>query len=152
MTNATTNPQRGLVSLARWILAVLSLLFVAGALGQFFLVGLSMFDDGSRWQDHATLGHILGMLPWVLWIPAVVGKAGRGVIVATVLLLVLFEAQYAFINVDSSIANAFHPLNGSVLLVLGGWILQRAVGLIRQPSEATNVRPGSMDVIHGEAT
>lgn len=128
---ALTQERSGLIAGARWTLASLALLFTIGAFAQFFLVGLGMFDDGARWSDHATLGHIIGMLPWAMWIPAVLGKTGRGMIVATVLLFILFEAQYAFINVDSTIANAFHPLNGSLLLVLGAWITQRSFGLTR---------------------
>ena len=127
----TTQPRSGLVTGARWALAALAGLFTLGALGQFFLVGMGMFEDAARWKDHETLGHMIGLLPYVMWIPAALGRTGARVILATVLLYVLFMAQYAFINVDSGIANAFHPLNGAVMLMLGAWLTGRAVGLAR---------------------
>ncbi|HWV23242.1 MAG TPA: DUF6220 domain-containing protein [Thermomicrobiales bacterium] len=133
----TTKPS-GVVKGSRWVLAALTLLFLLGAFGQFFLVGLSYFDDPSRWKDHENLGHILGMLPWAIWIPAVLGKAGRGVIIASVLLFVAFEAQYAFIEAGDGFVHAFHPLNGAVLLILGGWLFQQAFGLLRKPASATS--------------
>lgn len=133
---AKAGARSGLVTRARWTLVVLAALFTAGALGQFFLVGLSMFEDGARWNDHKTMGHILGLLPYVMWIPAVLGKAGPRVVFGTLLLFVLFMAQYAFINIDSGIAKAFHPLNGSILLVLGAWLVQQAFGLARAPIPA----------------
>jgi hypothetical protein len=133
MTDVVAPAPSRAISGARWALAGLALTFVLGAFGQFFLVGLSVFDDAARWNDHASLGHALGMLTWVLWIPAALGRAGRGLVVATLALFVLFEAQYGFISAGSGVVNALHPLNGAVLLVLGGWICLRAIGLLREP-------------------
>lgn len=144
MAQVTAPGQSGTVSIARWALAVLAALFTLGALGQFFLVGLSMFEDGARWRDHQTLGHVIGMLPWVMWMPALIGRAGRRLISATVLLFILFELQYAFINIDSGIANAFHPLNGSILLVLGVWICHRSIALVRVPALPSHDRTDSI--------
>lgn len=132
MTDTTTRRGGG-VALARWILLLLAGLFTLGALAQFFLVGLSMFEDGARWQDHRTLGHILGLLPYVTWIPAVLGRAGRGVILGALMLYVLFMAQYGFINAGAGTLRALHPLNGTFLLLLGAWVTQRAVSLVRSP-------------------
>lgn len=132
MTDTTMPQQRsGLVTGARWVLLALTGLFTLGAFAQFFLVGVSYFDDPVRWKDHANLGHILGLLPYVMWIPAVLGRAGMRVIGGTIVLFVLFMAQYAFIEVDNSMAHAFHPLNGAVMLVLAFWLTQRAVALVR---------------------
>jgi hypothetical protein len=134
-----TQSQSGLATGSRWALAIIAGLFTLGALGQFFLVGVSFFDDAARWKDHETLGHTIGVLPWVMWIPAVTGKTGNRLIGATILLFVLFEAQYALIEIDNTMVNALHPLNGSILLVLGFWITQRALGALRRPP-----RPASM--------
>lgn len=132
MTDTSTRPARsGLVTGARWALLALAGLFVLGAFAQFFLVGVSFFDDATRWSDHANLGHMLGLLPYVMWIPAALGRAGARVILGTLLLFVLFMAQYAFIEIDNSTAHAFHPLNGAVMLVLAFWITQRALALVR---------------------
>lgn len=131
--SAQSHERSGLVTAARWTLVILSLLFTAGALGQFFLVGLSMFEDGARWNDHKTLGHILGMLPYVMWIPAVLGKTGNRIILGTLMLFVLFMAQYGFISADSGVAKALHPLNGTLLLLLGAWLVQQSIRLARAP-------------------
>ena len=55
-----------------------------------------------------------------------------------VLLYVLFMAQYAFINVDSGTMRALHPLNGTLLLLLGAWVTQRAIALARSPLRASD--------------
>lgn len=152
MTDSTT---RGSVALARWALLVLAGLFTLGALAQFFLAGLSMFEDGARWQDHTTLGHILGLLPYVLWIPAVLGKAGRGLILGALMLFVLFMAQYAFINAGTGTMRALHPLNGTFLLLLGAWLTQRAFALARSPAgqaAAQHERRGAARYQIGEET
>jgi hypothetical protein len=134
MIDTTMRQERaGLVTGARWALLALAGLFTLGAFAQFFLVGISYFDNPVRWKDHANLGHALGLLPYVMWIPAVLGRAGTRVILGTLLLFVLFMAQYAFIEVENSIAHAFHPLNGSVMLVLAFWVAQQAWGLARDP-------------------
>jgi hypothetical protein len=148
MTDTRTQSQSGLVIGSRWALATLAGLFTLGAFAQFFLVGISFFDDAARWNDHANLGHILGLLPYVMWIPAVLGKVGARLIVASIALLVLFGLQYAFIEADSTIMHAFHPLNGSILLVLGFWVTQRSVGLLRHPATA----PRSRDTLEGASS
>jgi hypothetical protein len=133
----TTTRRGGGVALARWSLVLLAGLFTLGALTQFFLVGLSMFEDGARWQDHKSFGSVLGLLTYMIWIPAVLGRAGRGVIFASLMLYILFMAQYAFINVDSGAVKALHPLNGTFLLLLGAWLTQRAFALARSPVEVS---------------
>jgi hypothetical protein len=124
-------PHPGTAPTARWLLVALSLLFTLGGLGQFLLVGLGMFDDAARWQDHKTFGSVLGLLTYVMWIPALLGRTGQGTILATVVLFVAYMLQYVFINASSGIANAFHPLNGALMLVLSSWITFRALGLAR---------------------
>jgi hypothetical protein len=148
----TTHDRSGLVTGARWALAILALLFTAGAFGQFFLVGLSMFDDASRWQNHKTLGHMIGLLPYVMWIPAVLGRVGRDLVLHTLMLFILYMAQYGFINADSSIANALHPLNGSLLLVLGVMIARQSIVLARTRDTRHRVKSQGIEgtVLPGE--
>lgn len=136
----TMSPSRvsgppGLVTLARVAFLALTVLFIAGALGQFFLAGLGFFDDASRWNDHKSAGHILGVVTYFIWIPAVLGRAGAGPIVGSILLIVLFYAQYAFIHIENTVVNAFHPVNGTVLLLLSFWLSLRAFSLLRRPPE-----------------
>ncbi len=137
---------------ARRLLAILSITFMLGAFGQFLLVGLSVFDDSSRWSDHQALGHALGALTWVMWIPAIVGRTGRRLIGSTILLLILFEAQYIFINAGSTLVNALHPLNGSVLLVLSTWISRQAIISLRQSAGQADATIGATVAAHHDDT
>jgi hypothetical protein len=61
-TSTTTRPIGVTAQCSRAILLVLSLLFVAGSLGQFFLADLSDFDSADYWANHRALGHGLGIL------------------------------------------------------------------------------------------
>ena len=141
MTGTTmSQPRSGLVTGPRWALVALAGLFTLGAFAQFFLVGISYFDNPVRWKDHADLGNVLGLLTYIIWIPAVLGRAGMRVILGSFLLFVLFMAQHAFMEIDNSMVNALHPLNGSILLVLGFWITMRAFALARGEDE-TEPRP-----------
>src|SRR5688500_11128624 len=100
----------GAVTLTRAAMLGLSLLFIAGALGQFFLAGLGLFDDAARWEDHKSAGHILGLVTYVIWVPAVLARAGAGPIIGSIMLIVLYYAQYAFINIEEPVVQAFHPV------------------------------------------
>lgn len=129
-------PARKLTTLARvmrWILLVSTLLMSALALMQFLLVGMSMFESASHWADHELVGHIYGEFAFLVWIPAVLGKAGWKAIGVAFAMLVLMMAQYAFINASSGVAQALHPLNGSILLVLSIWLCGQAIAGVRSP-------------------
>lgn len=133
MTSPVEQPTvSGLAVASRSILLALTALFTLGATAQFFLAGLSLFDNPSRWADHANLGHVLGLIPWILWIPAVAGRVGGKLIAGSILLLVLFGAQYAFIESGEPYAQALHPLNGAVMFALTLWMSLRIVGLLRR--------------------
>ena len=116
----------------RYVFLGLMILLTALALSQFFLAGLSLFESPARWADHRTTGHIFGSITYVVWIFALLGRLGRVQVSAAVALLVMAELQYAFIGASSGIANALHPLNGSLILVLCVWMAANALGVIRQ--------------------
>jgi hypothetical protein len=140
MTLATESPSTTrLVVGSRYVLLTLALLFVAGAGAQFFLAGLSLFDTPSHWAEHANLGHKLGIVPWFLWIPAVLGRAGWRLILGTAMLFVLFEAQYGFIESGKPYAQALHPLNGAIMFAIALWIGLRTVALLRRPTPTRGV-------------
>ena len=144
----TPLPQRstvgGLALASRCVLLALVALFTVGAATQFFLAGLSLFDNPSRWADHASLGHILGLIPWILWLPAVVGRAGWRLITGSLALMVLFMAQYAFIESGEPYAQALHPLNGAVMFALALWMTRRALSLLRRAPRTRAVEAGTV--------
>ena len=118
------------VVVARSVILILTLLFVAGALGQFFLAGMAVFDDPTRWPDHKSLGHIVGIGAMVIWIPALLGRVGVRLIVASFALLVLFEAQYGFANAGPGAVRALHAVNGAVMLVLACGMVRALLALM----------------------
>lgn len=122
MNNTTTSRAGTGATVARVILLMLVALFVLGAVAQFFLAGLAIFDTPTRWSDHETVGHIIGEVTYVGWIFAALGRAGSRVIVGSILLAILMGAQYAFVNAGTAWMQALHPLNGAVLFALSIWI------------------------------
>lgn len=135
MTSSTAvSPVNNLTVWSRYLLLVCAFLFVAGALGQFFLAGLSVFDSPLHWADHENLGHTLGLLGRIIWLPAAVGRVGWKLIVGSLALAVLFEAHYAFVEIDEPYVQALHPLNGVVLFALAFCIGLSSFDLVRHAS------------------
>ena len=128
------------VIVARAIVCGLALVFSIGALTQFFLVGLSMFDDPGHWLDHKNVGHGLGIIARLIWIPALLGRMGRSPTIATIALAIMFEAQYGFIEFDNATVKALHPVNGAVLFALATWITGQTFALLRRAARTTNRR------------
>lgn len=114
----------------------ITLLLSGLALTQFFLVGLSLFESATHWLDHRNVGHVFGLVTYIVWIPAVLGKTGWKLIGASVVLVVMAHLQYAFIGIDSGVVNALHPLNGSLILALSLWMTSRAVASLRATTPA----------------
>lgn len=127
-------PVGGLVSGSRVILVALALLFVAGAVAQVFLAGLAIFDTAGRWADHTNLGHMLGLLAHLMWIPALVGRVGLRLIIGAVLLAVLFGFQYMFMESGEPYMQALHPVNALALFALALWVGLGAIHLLRRPA------------------
>lgn len=135
MTHAlerSTTGSSGLMTAARGLLLALSFVFFAGAVVQFFLAGLSVFDTPLRWEDHRSLGHVLGLIPYVLWIPAVLGRVGVKFIVGSLALFFLYMAQYAFVNIEEPVVQALHPVNGVVMLLISFMIVRGTFEVMRQ--------------------
>lgn len=117
-------------TIMRAILLLLTLIFLAGALAQFFLAGLAIFDTPARWADHETVGHIVGEAAFIAWVFAAFGRVGARLIVGSLLLAILMGAQYAFVNADAAWVQALHPLNGAVLFALAIGIVVATVRLL----------------------
>lgn len=120
-----------LARVMRFLFLGITMVLTAIALLQFFLAGLGMFDAPARWADHANNGHIFGFITYIVWLPAVLGKMGRKVIIGSIVIFVLAHLQYPFMEIDSGIVNALHPLNGSLILVLSVWLTGQAIASVR---------------------
>lgn len=130
----------GPVRWSRSVLLVLAAVLTAGALGQFFLAGLSVFDTPRHWTSHATFGSVLGLVANVAWNPAALGRVGWRLVVGSLLLPVLFTLQHALVALDQPFVQALHPLNGACLFALSLLITGRTGALVRRGS-ATSPSP-----------
>ena len=127
----TTSELSSLVKVMRFLFLGITVILTTMALLQFFLAGLGMFEAPARWADHANNGHIFGFITYVVWIPAFLGKLGRKLIIGSVVIFVLAHLQYPFMEIDSGIVNALHPLNGSLILVVTVWLTGQAIASVR---------------------
>ncbi|MGH2617491.1 MAG: DUF6220 domain-containing protein [Thermomicrobiales bacterium] len=127
---------------SRYTLFAFAAVFAIGAVGQFFLAGLSVFETPLRWVTHVTFGHIIGLFAALMWVPALLGRVGRPLLAATVAMVVLMVLQYAFVESGQQLIQSLHPLNGALLFSLSLWIALRAadaIGAIRQGATAPQV-------------
>ena len=63
----------GLTTGGRYAVVALAWLFTAAAVIQVFLVGLSVFDSATRWEDHVNFGRMIGILALLIPIAALSG-------------------------------------------------------------------------------
>jgi hypothetical protein len=122
--------QRGFYQLYRG----LALLFLAGAMLQFFLAGLGVFGAAS-FDPHKTVGKLLGLVSLILLILAAIlaltGGLSRGRVGLAVLLFALMVLQWTLVEAFSGRAPALaalHPVNGLLVLSVA-FALARGVEL-----------------------
>jgi hypothetical protein len=129
-------------SFARQALPVVAAVFVACCLLQVFLAGLGVFDDPGRFLTHRDFGYLLGWFTLAILILALVGREPRRIVGLSVLLLIQFTLQSVFIalRVDYPSIAALHPVNGFLILAVGG-IIARQAWLVRR--EGARVVAGS---------
>jgi Family of unknown function (DUF6220) len=115
---------------------VLALLFLAGAVVQFFLAGLAVFG-GTSFDPHQVWGTILTAIALVLLILAAVGR--REALQASAVLFGLMVLQNILggVGEDVPVLGALHPVVG--LMVLGVAMLTAAGSRLRfgPPHRAT---------------
>ena len=79
----------------------------------------------------------LGLVAFVVWIPAALGRVGRRLIVGAGLLPVLFTLQHVFPAMDQAAVRALHPLNGALIFALSLWLMFRLLDLLRHRPSAS---------------
>jgi hypothetical protein len=114
---------------------VVAWVFVACTVVQVFLAGLGVFAGYSNFYTHRDFGYAFGLLTLVLIVLAVVGRLPRRMVLGSVLLLVLFALQSAFIafRTESPGIAALHPVNGFLIALLAVWLGLRARALVSAP-------------------
>ena len=97
-----------------------SWLFAACVVVQVFLAGLGVFDDPGAFVTHREFGYLFGWLTLVVLILSLVGRMGRRLVGASLLLLIQFGLQSVLVAVRDSqpVIAALHPLNGMAILLV----------------------------------
>jgi hypothetical protein len=134
MSETTTrgDPKTGGMPITQRIRLVVIGLFVGGIFVQFYLAGRGAFG-ASSFSAHRSFGDILGVLPAVVLVLTLLHRRTRNRvdIIHAVLLVVLFEAQYALADLEHPSVGAFHPLNGVLILLVALSLLRRDIRAVR---------------------
>jgi mercuric ion transport protein len=125
-------------SFARQALPIVAAVFVACCLLQVFLAGLGVFDDPRSFLTHRDFGYLLGWFTLAILILALVGREPRRIVGLSVLLMVQFTLQSVFIalRADYPSIAALHPVNGFLILAVGG-VIARQAWLVRRVGART---------------
>ncbi len=107
-------------------------LFIVGLFVQFYLAGRGVFGAAS-YSMHKDFGDVLHLAPPVILVLTLVNRATRNRvdIIHSVLLIVLFEIQFALADLKHPAVGAFHPVNGLLLLGVAYSLLRRDLRAIR---------------------
>ncbi len=114
----------------RSLYVVLAWLFALCILIQVFLAGLSIFTSPTFWMTHVNFAHFFEYIPFFLLILALLGRLPRAITLLSLLLIVQFALQYAFIQSAGSLGiaaiAAFHPVNAVVMFWVALYVARRA--------------------------
>jgi mercuric ion transport protein len=124
--------QRG----ARMAYLIVAWLFVVCCVIQFFLAGLGIFENGTRFETHRDFGYLFGWLGLFLVILALLGRLPRRQFVGgSLLVLLLFFMQSVFVLYRTSVpfVAALHPLNGALILGISLVLAMRARRYVAAP-------------------
>lgn len=116
--------------LLRRIHAGAAWLFVASIVVQVFLVGTAIRELGGSndFSNHVGFGYTIGFIALIVVVTAVVARAGRNAVAASLGLLVLYVIQTVLPGFKDAfpILGALHPVNALVLFTLSIWYARRA--------------------------
>jgi hypothetical protein len=148
--NAAKGNDPMLQKIIRSIYRVLAWSFVVGLVIQVYLAGLGVFqfrnfsygEDGVRsfYGLHIEFGWLLGMVALLLLVLAFAARYPRGTVgrAAGLFLLMVVQSLILYINSDSALIRAFHPVNAIAV----GWLslsLARQVSKIESETEASRL-------------
>lgn len=128
-TQTTVNRQGA--AWAHYAVVAVAWLFVAGGIMQIFLAGLSVFDSPTYWTDHVNFGRGLSILALLLPIMALIGRTGRGLIIQSSAVFILYMLQSMLANLDVGVVAALHAVTGFILVWLASRIGVEALNLMR---------------------
>ena len=114
----------------RVLYIVFAWLFALCILIQVFLAGLGVFVSGTWFSTHMEFAHFFEGLPLFMLIVALLGRLPRSFPLLSLLLIVQFALQYAFVELAGSLnvafLAAFHPVNAIVMFWVTVYVARRA--------------------------
>jgi hypothetical protein len=121
---------------ATWLYRVLIIIWVLGAVAQFFLAGSGIFglkvgeklEDQSSFDPHRAVGSLLWMGGLLIFLLVLLAWPEKSVIgwYGVFLVFDVIQDPLAWAGEDSRWVGALHPLNGLVLLAISGTLARRA--------------------------
>lgn len=127
-------------SVTRWAYLILAWLLVVGLVAQVFLAGLGVFRGPESFATHRDFGYLLELLPFLLFILAIIGRMGRRAVALPAVIFGLFILQSVFVafRSDTPEVAALHPVNGFLITFLA-IVLARDAWLARNATSADQV-------------
>jgi hypothetical protein len=106
--------------------------FLVGIFVQFYLAGRGAFG-ASSFSAHRTFGDILGWFPPLVLLLTLLHRRTRNRVdvIHAILLVVLFEVQFALGDLEHPSVGAFHPVNGLLILLVALSLLRRDLRAVR---------------------
>lgn len=107
---------------SRFVYLVAAWLFLAGVLAQVFLAGMVVVAARMGWDNHAGLGHALGLPLLVMLVTVYLGRFPGSVKRLTWLLFLVYIIQadvLIFLRGSLPVVAAFHPVLALVDFALG---------------------------------
>lgn len=114
--------------IARPVHLVVAGLLVIGLFIQVFLAGMGVFASATDFQTHQQFGYWLTLLPVVLIVTGLVGRFGRGEVIAAAVMFGQFILQSILVlqRESTPAIAALHPVNGFLILLIAIWLSRDA--------------------------
>ena len=121
----------------RAVFAVISWVFLAMVVVQFFFAGVGLFGAGDM-TTHVGFGYLVVLVPLLVLIAAALARAGGRLIglAALLLLLTFLQPTLAYAREDAPYIAALHPVNALAIAGLALVIALRATALARSAHPA----------------
>jgi hypothetical protein len=113
--------------IARQLFRFLTITFLTGIAVQLLIVGMALFVDGTRWNLHMVLGHMMVLVPPAMLIAALIARMSSRLKIMAGLLILLIIFQFAS-GIIGSWAGALHPLNALLMFGIAATLHRRTLG------------------------
>jgi hypothetical protein len=107
-------------------------LFILGLFVQFYLAGRGAFG-ASSYSTHRDFGDVLHLVTPVILVLTLVNRVTRNRtdVIHAILLIVLFEVQFALADLKHPGVGAFHPVNALLILGVAYSLFRRDLRAVR---------------------